>query len=66
MVFFITVLLFQSTVTCFIVQSILQGQITYQAILLTVVDISQFYITGVISQQFSRRDLKPMASLVSF
>ena len=31
---------------------------------ITVVDISHFYITWVISQQFSRRDLKPMAFLV--
>ena len=32
--------------------------------MITVVDISYFYITWIISQQFSRRDLKPMAFLV--
>ena len=35
-------------------------------VLQTVVDISHFYITWEISNQFSRRNLKPMAFLVTF
>ena len=36
----------------------------YVNILLTAVDISHFYITWKASEQFRRRDLKPMAFLV--
>ena len=38
----------------------------YINVLLTVVDILQFYIIWIISEQFSRRDLKPVAFPVMY